>query len=143
MYNKYMNSKNVNSLFLRWQTRTWCIHSFVRVLECKVLLCKNIYIIRLNSDSNFQPSHNAQKLAYHSNKTYYTGQSGIQYFVLQYNFLFTIPWYDLLLNVPVNSYGHVGMVNSSNHTSFLGKLEQAVNQYFVHILLLVTDNNPS
>ena len=26
---------------------------------------------------------------------------------------------------------------------FLGKLEQAVNQYFVHILSLVTDNNPS
>ena len=26
---------------------------------------------------------------------------------------------------------------------FLGKLEQEVNQYFVHILLLVTDNNPS
>ena len=26
---------------------------------------------------------------------------------------------------------------------FLAKLEQAVNQYFVHILLLVTDNNPS
>ena len=26
---------------------------------------------------------------------------------------------------------------------FLGKLEQAVNQYFVHIPLLVTDNNPS
>ena len=26
---------------------------------------------------------------------------------------------------------------------FLGKLEQAVNQYFVHILRLVTDNNPS
>ena len=26
---------------------------------------------------------------------------------------------------------------------FLGKLEQAVNQYFLHILLLVTDNNPS
>ena len=25
---------------------------------------------------------------------------------------------------------------------FLGKLEQAVNEYFVHILLLVTDNNP-
>ena len=28
-------------------------------------------------------------------------------------------------------------------TPFLGKLEQAVNQYFVHILSLVTDNNPS
>ena len=26
---------------------------------------------------------------------------------------------------------------------FLGKLEQAVHQYFVHILSLVTDNNPS
>ena len=25
---------------------------------------------------------------------------------------------------------------------FLGKLEQAVNQYFVQILSLVTDNNP-
>ena len=32
---------------------------------------------------------------------------------------------------------------SSNHTFFLGKFEQAVNQYFVHILSLVTDNNPS
>ena len=28
-------------------------------------------------------------------------------------------------------------------TFFLGKLEQAVNQYFVHILSFVTDNNPS
>ena len=26
---------------------------------------------------------------------------------------------------------------------FLGKLEQAVNKHFVHILSLVTDNNPS
>ena len=42
----------------------------------------------------------------------------------------------------VNSYGHGGTVSSPNHT-FPGKLEQAVNQYFVHILLLVTDNNPS
>ena len=50
---------------------------------------------------------------------------------------------ELLLFVPGNSYGHVGMVSSHNHTFFLGKLEKAVNQYFVHILLLVTDNNPS
>ena len=28
-------------------------------------------------------------------------------------------------------------------TLFPGKLEQAVNQHFVHILSLVTDNNPS
>ena len=39
----------------------------------------------------------------------------------------------------VNSYGHGGAVSSPNHTF----LEQAVNQYFVHILSLVTDNNPS
>ena len=43
----------------------------------------------------------------------------------------------------VNSLGHGGTVSSPNHTFFLGKLEQAVNQYFVHILSLVTDNNPS
>ena len=43
----------------------------------------------------------------------------------------------------VNIYGHGGMVSSPNHTFFLGKLEQAVYQYFVHILSLVTDNNPS
>ena len=43
----------------------------------------------------------------------------------------------------VNSYGHCGTVSSPNHTFFLGRLEQAVNQYFVHILSLVTDNNPS
>ena len=49
----------------------------------------------------------------------------------------------LLLYIIVNSYGHVGMVISPNHTFFLGKLEQTVNQYFVHILMLVTDNNPS
>ena len=36
----------------------------------------------------------------------------------------------------------MGAVSSPNHF-FLGKLEQAVNQYFVHILSLVTDNNPS
>ena len=43
----------------------------------------------------------------------------------------------------VNSYGHDETVSSSSHTFSLGKLEQAVNQYFVHILSLVTDNNPS
>ena len=39
----------------------------------------------------------------------------------------------------VNSYGHGGMVSSPKHTFFPGRLEQAVNQYFVHILSLVTD----
>ena len=38
----------------------------------------------------------------------------------------------------VNSYGHGGTVISPNHTFFQGKLEQAVNQYFVHIPSLVT-----
>ena len=31
-------------------------------------------------------------------------------------------WFGLMLNVPVNSYGHVGTVSSPNHTFFLGKL---------------------
>ena len=38
------------------------------------------------------------------------------------------------------------MAGRSVHLStlfFLGKLEQAVNQYIMHILSLVTDNNPS
>ena len=35
-----------------------------------------------------------------------------------------------------------GMVSSPNHTFFLAKLEQAVNQFFVHIHSLETDNNP-
>ena len=43
----------------------------------------------------------------------------------------------------VNSYGHGGTVSSPNITLFLDKLEQAVNQYFVYILSLVTNNNPS
>ena len=48
----------------------------------------------------------------------------------------------LLLYIPVNSYVHYGTVSSPNHIFFLGKLEQAVNHYFVHILSLVTDINP-
>ena len=52
-------------------------------------------------------------------------------------------WFGLLLDVQVNSYCHVRMVSSPNHTFFLGKLDQAVNQYFVHILSLVTDNKVS
>ena len=39
----------------------------------------------------------------------------------------------LLLYVPFNSYGHVRMVSSPNHTFFLGTLDQAFNQYFVNI----------
>ena len=42
--------------------------------------------------------------------------------------------FGLILYIPVNSYGHVGKVNSPNHTFFLGKPDSTVNQYFVHIL---------
>ena len=47
----------------------------------------------------------------------------------------------LLLNLP----SQLVMAGRSAHlaTLFLGKLEQAVNQYFMHILSLVTDNNLS
>ena len=48
-----------------------------------------------------------------------------------------------LFTSQVNNYGHGGTVSSPNHTVFLGRLEQAVNQYFMHILSLVTDNNSS
>ena len=52
-------------------------------------------------------------------------------------------WFVLFLNTPVNSCDHAEMVSSSNHTLCLGKHDEAVNQYFVHTLSLVTDNNPS
>ena len=32
-------------------------------------------------------------------------------------------WFGLMLYIPVNSYGQVGMVSSPNHTFFLGKLD--------------------
>ena len=44
---------------------------------------------------------------------------------------------------PSQHYGNVRTVSSPNHTFFLGKLDYVVNHYFVHILSLVTDNNPS
>ena len=55
----------------------------------------------------------------------------------------SICWFGLRPYASVNSYGHIEMVSSSNQTLFLGKLDQVVNQRFVHILLLVTDNKPS
>ena len=58
-----------------------------------------------------------------------------------YSFLFVFVF--LLPNILVNSSGHVGTVSSPNNTFFLDQLEQAVNQYFMNILLLVTDNKPS
>ena len=39
--------------------------------------------------------------------------------------------------IPVNSNGHVGTVSSPHF--FLGKLEQGVNQHFMHMLSLVID----
>ena len=51
--------------------------------------------------------------------------------------------FGLLLYVTVNNYGLVGRVNSPDHTSYWGKLEQVVNLYFVHIHSLVTGNIPT
>ena len=53
--------------------------------------------------------------------------------------IFVLIWFGLMLYVLVNSYGHVGTVSVDNHTFFLGKLDQAVNQNFEHILSPVTD----
>ena len=44
----------------------------------------------------------------------------------------TYEFFGLVLYVPVNSY--VGTVSSPNLTFFMGKLDEVVNQYFVHIL---------
>ena len=40
-------------------------------------------------------------------------------------------WLFCCFTSQVNSYGHGGMVSLPNHTFFLGKLEQADNQYFL------------
>ena len=56
-------------------------------------------------------------------------------------FIFTVGLFVLLLNIPVKNYGNFWRVSSPNHPFFLGKLDLAVSQYFVHILSLVTDNN--
>ena len=53
-----------------------------------------------------------------------------------HNVLFVV-----LLYVPVNSWSWRDGQFTYPHF-FLGKLEQAVNQYFVHILSIITDNNP-
>ena len=46
----------------------------------------------------------------------------------------------LILYISVNSYGHVKTVWVHQPHFFLGKLDKAVNQYFMHILSLATDN---
>ena len=46
--------------------------------------------------------------------------------------------FGLMFYIPVNSFGHVDTVNPPNHTFSWASLT-----YFVHILSLVSDNNPS
>ena len=62
---------------------------------------------------------------------------------IDFNVVVFLILFGLMLYVQVNSYGHVVTVISPNQTFFLGKLDWAVNQYFMHILSLVTGNNPS
>ena len=45
----------------------------------------------------------------------------------------------LCFYIPLNSYGVVETVSSLNY-NFQGKLDYAVNQYLVNMLLLVTDS---
>ena len=60
------------------------------------------------------------------------------YLYLVYLGLLFVCLFVLLLYLPVNSYGHFGTVSSAIKPHFfMGKLEKAVNQYFVHILSLV------
>ena len=46
---------------------------------------------------------------------------GVLLFSKLYKFFFVL--FVLMLNVPVNSYGHVGTVSSPNHTFILSKLD--------------------
>ena len=71
-------------------------------------------------------------------KSIITSGQGNATFTYQWPTHYTVTCH-LVYNKTVNSYGHGGKVSSPNH----GKLEQAVNQYFVHIRSHVTDNNPS
>ena len=43
--------------------------------------------------------------------------------VCHYPEILDICLFDLMLNVPVNSYGHVGMASSPNHSFFLVELD--------------------
>ena len=43
--------------------------------------------------------------------------------VTSHQYLFFSGLVGLMLNFPVNYYGHVGLISSSNHTFFLGKLD--------------------
>ena len=58
------------------------------------------------------------------------------------HFIFVV-WLFFLLYVPSQQLWSLRDGQFTLPHFFLGKLEQAVNQYFVHILSLVTDNNPS
>ena len=69
-------------------------------------------------------------------------EKSLNFYHLQEEICWLVGWFCCFTS-QVNSYGHCGTVSSPNHTFFLGRLEQAVNQLFVHILSLVTDNNPS
>ena len=58
--------------------------------------------------------------------------------IVTYDLERSLFWVFCCFTSQVTSYGHGGTVSSPNHT-----FEQAINQYFVHILSLVADNNPS
>ena len=51
--------------------------------------------------------------------------------------------FGLVLYAPVNSYGHVGMVSSPNHTFYSWASLTKRLTSTLYILSLVTDNNPS
>ena len=87
--------------------------------------------------SNIKPA----KLKYHVNPKYWHTSLTIIILSLEKGALFVCLF--CCFTSQVNSYGHGGTVGSPNHFFFLGKLEQAINQYFVHILSIVTHNSPS
>ena len=63
-----------------------------------------------------------------------TGKFGANttYVVKNFTIIASDSVFGLRFYVPVNSYGHVEIVSSSNHTYFLDKLDKAVNQLYFY-----------
>ena len=86
--------------------------------------------------TNLSPHTNKKKVAGHNSTDGEPRNNHVVCSHATYGTYRVVATFGLLLNVPVNSYGHVGTVSSHNRT-----FSWASNQYFVHILSIVIDNN--
>ena len=69
-----------------------------------------------------EPCYQSNFAAYHDNSMQQIRKQKLWFVLIPY------------VSVNFNSFGHVEMVSSLKPYFFLGRLDQGVNQYFVHIL---------